>query len=224
MAAKPNHSPSYAMELALQSGNHNPWDFLPRTSFDIPPRTTEAHDDADSSQHRANRLPQGMDLEVQDAAVYRMDRLVQDLLASRRSLEGEKRKTADKDAEIAQLKQEVAHLLDKAREDGPKREAAEAEVRELERMSALNSTNCEEVNELRQLLAFHMTNGEQVSRKLRDMQATNKDLETQLQVTEMALREQVSLLNGLGICAQAGNNSDSLDQATAGRMEGATLE
>ncbi|UKZ79632.1 hypothetical protein TrVFT333_007392 [Trichoderma virens FT-333] len=170
----------------------------------------ETHDDVEFNPEQTNsRLSQGMDLETTDAVVYRMDRLVQDLLASRKDLENEKRKTTDKDVEIAQLKQEVAHLLDRAHEEGQKREAAEAEMRELGRMSVVSSVNCEEVDELRRLLVFHKTNGEQLSRKLRDLQATYKDLEAQLQVTEMALQEQMSLVSGLGICTHGDNSSDS---------------
>ncbi|KAL7802004.1 hypothetical protein V8C44DRAFT_370784 [Trichoderma aethiopicum] len=98
-----------------------------------------------------------------DAAQSAMDRLVQDLLASQQDLEDERSKTADKDAEIAQLKEEVAHLQQRDYKD------------------------CEEANELRRLLAFHIKNGEQLSRRFRDLQAVNKDLQAQLQASEMAL-------------------------------------
>lgn len=200
-----------AMEEALQSVYRNRW--IPphlRHSDTMEVRTTtDALDNVETNLEQTNaRLPQGMDSETQNAVVYRMDRLVRDLLASRKSLEDEKRKTADQDAEIAQLKQEVAYLQDKARAGGQKHEAAEVEVWELEQESVLSPANCEEVNELRQLLAFHKTNGQQVSKKLRDLQTTNKDLEAQLQVAETALQEQMSLLSGLGICAQAGDGND----------------
>ncbi|KAL6694860.1 hypothetical protein J3F84DRAFT_32484 [Trichoderma pleuroticola] len=208
MTAKPSNPPILAMEVAPPYKNI--WGPNLQTSHTMRVQTaTEAYDDVEATLERTTaRLPQGMDLETQNAVVYRMDRLVKDLLASRKSLEDEKRKVADKDADIAQLKQEVAYLRDKAREGGQKQEAAGSEVWELEQASVLSSANCEEVNELRRLLAFHKTNGEQVSRKLRDLQTTNKDLEAQLQVAETALQEQMSLLSGLGICVQAGDSND----------------
>ncbi|KAL5092308.1 hypothetical protein Trisim1_001568 [Trichoderma cf. simile WF8] len=204
----------------------------PAMAMEIAPQQTSVgtHDDVEAKLEQTNaRLPQGMDSETQNAVVYRMDRLVRDLLASRKSLEDEKRKAADKDAEIAQLKQEVASLRDKARARRQKHEAAREEgwyFWGFDKASVLSSSNCEEVNELRQLLAFHKTNGEQVSKKLRDLQTTNKDLEAQLQVAETALQEQMSLLSGLGICAQAGVGSDSQEekQATPGRLEDAALD
>lgn len=191
---------------------------------------TGTHDDVEAKLEQINaRLPQGMDSETQNAVIYRMDRLVRDLLASRKNLEDEKRKAADKDAEIAQLKQEVAYLGDKAHAGGQKHEAAETDEWDFwgfKKASVSSSANCEEVNELRQLLAFHKTNGEQVSKKLRDLQTTNKDLEAQLHVAETALQEQMSLLSGLGICAQAGVGSDSQEekQATPGLLEDAALD
>ncbi|KAK4070458.1 hypothetical protein Trihar35433_4925 [Trichoderma harzianum] len=221
-----------AMEVALQSVYRNRWipPHLRQSNTMEVQTTTDALDNAEISSEQTNtRLPQGMDSETQNAVVYRMDRLVRDLLASRKSLEDEKRKSADKDADIAQLKQEVADLQGKARAGGQKHEAAQEEgwaFWGFEKASVLSSSNCEEVNELRQLLAFHKTNGEQVSKKLRDLQTTNKDLEAQLQVAETALQEQMSLLSGLGICAQAGVGSDSQEekQATPGRLEDAALD
>ncbi|KAK4085326.1 uncharacterized protein Triagg1_316 [Trichoderma aggressivum f. europaeum] len=178
---------------------------------------TGTHDDAEAKLEQTDaRLSQGMDMETQDAVVFRMDRLVQDLIASRKSLEDEKRKAADKDAEIAQLKREVTYLRNKAREGGRKHEAAESEVWVLERASVLASASSEEVNELQRLLAFHKTNGEQVSRRLRDLQATNKDIQTQLQATEAVLREQMSLLSGLGIWAQPSAGSDLQEEKQVG--------
>lgn len=205
-----NH-PALDTEVAPQSINCDKW--IPphrRSSNTTGVRsTTDTLDNVEANSDQTNTgPPQGMDLDTQDAVVYRMDRLVRDLIASRKSLEDEKRKATDKDAEIAQLKQEVAYLRDKAREGSQKQEAAGSEVWELGQASVLSSANCEEVNELRRLLAFHKTNGEQVTRKLRDLQTTNKDLEAQLQVAETALQEQMSLLSGLGICAQAGDNND----------------
>ncbi|PTB54103.1 hypothetical protein M431DRAFT_509108 [Trichoderma harzianum CBS 226.95] len=222
-------SQALAMEVALQSVYRNRWihPHLRHSNTMEVQTTTDALDNAEISSEQTNtRLSQGMDLETQDAVVYRMDRLVQDLIAARKSLEDEKKKTKDKDAQIAQLKQEVAYLRNKAREGGRKHEAAGAEVWKLERASVLASASSEEVNELQRLLAFHKTNGEQVSRQLRDLQATNKDLETQLQATETVLREQMSLLSGLGICAQPGAGSDSQEekQVAPGRLEDATLQ
>ncbi|KAL6886504.1 hypothetical protein HDV57DRAFT_490618 [Trichoderma longibrachiatum] len=98
-----------------------------------------------------------------DATQNAMDRLVQDLLASQKDLEDERSKTAVKDAEIVQLKEDMAHLQQRDYKD------------------------CEEANELRRLLAFHIKNGEQLSRRFRDLQAVNKDLQAQLQASEMAL-------------------------------------
>ncbi|KAH0491272.1 hypothetical protein TgHK011_002709 [Trichoderma gracile] len=98
-----------------------------------------------------------------DAAFDEMNRLVQDLLASRKELEDERRKTADKDTEIAQLREEVAQL------------------------QQMDHKDCEEASELRRLLAFHIRNGEQLSRRFRDLQAVNKGLEAQLQAAETAL-------------------------------------
>ncbi|KAL6873090.1 hypothetical protein J3F83DRAFT_732012 [Trichoderma novae-zelandiae] len=112
-----------------------------------------------------------------EAALDGMDRLVQDLLASRKHLKDEKSKAEDKDAEIARLKEEMAQLRQRDCEER------------------------EEVKELRRLLAFHQRNGEQVSRKFRDLQAANKGLQTQLQAAEMALEEQTALLAGPGTCA-----------------------
>ncbi|KAL6817057.1 hypothetical protein J3E69DRAFT_358294 [Trichoderma sp. SZMC 28015] len=220
------------MEVALQSVYRNRWipPHLRQSNTMEVQTTTDALDNAEISSEQTNtRLPQGMDSETQNAVVYRMDRLVRDLLASRKSLEDEKRKSADKDADIAQLKQEVADLQGKARAGGQKHEAAQEEGWHFwgfDKASVLSSSNCEEVNELRQLLAFHKSNGEQVSKKLRDLQTTNKDLEAQLQVAETALQEQMSLLSGLGICAQAGVGSDSQEekQATPGRLEDAALD
>ncbi|KAL6800196.1 hypothetical protein J3E68DRAFT_397614 [Trichoderma sp. SZMC 28012] len=223
------NSQALAMEVALQSVYRNRWipPHLRQSNTMEVQTTTDALDNAEINSEQTNtRLPQGMDSETQNAVVYRMDRLVRDLLASRKSLEDEKRKAADKDADIAQLKQEVAYLRDKARAGGQKHEAAEADMWGFKEASVLSSSNCEEVNELRQLLAFHKTNGEQVSKKLRYLQITNKDLEAQLQVAETALQEQMSLLSGLGICAQAGVGSDSQEekQATPGRLEDAALD
>ncbi|KAM6486146.1 hypothetical protein HDV62DRAFT_353240 [Trichoderma sp. SZMC 28011] len=211
LAARSINHPAMAMEIVPQQTSVGKW--IPphlRTPHTMSVQTaTGTHDDVEAKLEQTNaRLPQGMDSETQNAVVYRMDRLVRDLLASRKNLEDERRKAADKDAEIAQLKQEVAYLQDKARAGGQKHEAAEAEMWGFEQASVLSSANCEEVNELRQLLAFHKTNGEQVSKKLRDLQTTNKDLEAQLQVAETALQEQMSLLSGLGICAQAGDGND----------------
>ncbi|QYT02396.1 hypothetical protein H0G86_009399 [Trichoderma simmonsii] len=230
--ARSINPPAMAMEIAPQQTSVGKW--IPphlRTPHTMSVQTaTGTHDDVEAKLEQTNaRLPQGMDSETQNAVVYRMDRLVRDLLASRKSLEDEKRKAADKDAEIAQLKQEVAYLRDKARAGGQKHEAAEADEWDFwgfKKASVLSSANCEEVNELRRLLAFHKTNGEQVSKKLRDLQTTNKDLEAQLQVAETALQEQMSLLSGLGICAQAGVGSDSQEekQATPGRLEDAALD
>ncbi|KAH6608627.1 hypothetical protein Trco_001973 [Trichoderma cornu-damae] len=129
-----------------------------------------------------------------DASVHGMDRLVHDLLAAHKSLEEERRKVAEKDAEIARLEAKVTHLL-----DGQKRETADAKAQGSERTSALRTTHDEEVNELRRLLEFHKTNGEQVSRRFRDLQAANKDLQASLGAAEMALQEQASLLSGLGL-------------------------
>ncbi|KAL7912002.1 hypothetical protein GGI35DRAFT_303880 [Trichoderma velutinum] len=229
MAAKPSNPPVLALEVAPHYGSRNIW---------IPPHrrysntmevqtTTDAFDNVEADLEQTNaHIPQGMDLEAQEAVVYRVDRLVRDLMASRKSLEDEKRKAVDKDAEIAQLKREVAYLRNKAREGGQNHEAAGAEVWELERASVLDSANCEAMNELQQLLAFHRTNGEQVSRKLRDLQAINKELETQLQTTETVLREQMSLLSGLGICAQAGDSNGLQEQepVTPDRLEDAALD
>ncbi|KAL7960983.1 hypothetical protein V8C34DRAFT_45270 [Trichoderma compactum] len=230
--ARSSNPPATAMEVAPQERSAGKW--IPphlRTPRTMSVQTaTGTHDDVEAKlEQTVALLSQGMDLDTQDAVVYRMDRLVRDLIASRKSLEDEKRKAADKDAEIAQLKQEVAYLRNKAREGGRKHEATMregTEVRELEVGSVLASASSEEVNELQRLLAFHKTNGEQVSRKLRDLRATNKDIETQLQATEAVLREQMSLLSGLGICARAGAGSDSQEekQVVPGRLEDAALD
>ncbi|KAJ4855131.1 uncharacterized protein T069G_10689 [Trichoderma breve] len=226
------NSQALAMEVALQSVYRNRWipPHLRQSNTMEVQTTTDALDNAEISSEQTNtRLPQGMDSETKNDVVYRMDMLVRDLLASRKSLEDEKRKSADKDADIAQLKKEVADLRDKARAGGQKHEAAGEEgwaFWGFDKASVLSSANCEEVNELRRLLAFHKTNGEQVSKKLRDLQATNKDLEAQLQVADTALQEQMSLLSGLGICAQAGDSNDlhQQEQAIPGGLEDAALD
>ncbi|KAL7935362.1 hypothetical protein V8C35DRAFT_299264 [Trichoderma chlorosporum] len=196
MAAKPSNLPALNMVLAPQYENH---DKRPSPHLRIQ-TAAEAHNELETNQEQTStRLSHSMDLEAQDTVLYNVDRLVQDLLASRKDLKNEKRKLADKDIEIALLKQEVACLRDKAREDGQKCETVGTEACQSQRVSVLNSAAREEVNELQQLLAYHKTKGEQVSRKLRELQATNEDLETQLQVTATALQEQMSLLSGLGI-------------------------
>jgi chromosome segregation ATPase len=134
-----------------------------------------------------------------DVGLHGIDKLVQDLMASQKNLEGEKGKVAERDAEITRLQEKVAQLMDEAREDGRKRDSTEAKVQELERMSALHSAHDEEVNELRRLLAFHQTNGERVSRQYRDLQATNKELQASLQATNKAIDEQISLISSLGL-------------------------
>lgn len=214
---KLENRPVSSMEATLRNGRRDisqPECLQPGYRGRIPWRfrmiETEAHDDDEA---KLERIPTRMLYEMgvpekpRDVGLNGMDRLVQDLLASQKSLEEEKTKVADRDAEIARLKEEVAHLLDRAREDGQKRETAEVEVRELERMSALLSVHDEEINELRRLLAFHKTNGGQVSRKFRDLQAINKDLQVQLQVVEMTLGDQVPVQSG--VSAVECNSSDS---------------
>lgn len=141
-----------------------------------------------------------------DDGLHGIDKLVHDLLATHKSLEEEKRKVAERDAEIARLKERVAHLLEEAREDMQKRETAETKAQELERMSELQSKHDEEVNELRRLLAFHKTNGEQVSRQCRELQATNKGLQVSLKANEMMRQEQAALLSGLRLQANEGDS------------------
>lgn len=144
----------------------------------MPPKSfTETDDDLeiDLEQGEADSPNEsGVTEKLRITGLRAMDRLVQDLLASQKSLEDEKRKAEDKDAEIARLKEEVAQLQQRDCQD------------------------CKEVEELRRLLAFYKANGEQVSREFRDLQATNRSLQTQLQATETALEEQMSLLSGLG--------------------------
>ncbi|KAL7786206.1 hypothetical protein V8C37DRAFT_419627 [Trichoderma ceciliae] len=160
----------------------------------------------DVEERTSSHLPYEMAVveRPRDAGLHGIDRLVQDLLASHKSLEDEKRKVVERDAEIAQLKEKMAHL--EAGEDGQKPETAGVQMQELELMSAMQSTHDGEVNELRRLLTFHKTNGEQVSRQFRDLQATNRDLQVSLQATEKALEEQASLLSGLGLHYKSGES------------------
>ncbi|KAM0258383.1 hypothetical protein ACHAQJ_003858 [Trichoderma viride] len=141
-----------------------------------------------------------------EAGLHGLDRLVQDLRISQMSLEDEKRKVTEKDAEITRLQEKVAQLLDEAREGGRERDSAEIKIQELERMSVLQPAHDEELNELRRLLAFHQTNGERVSRQCQDLRAINKDLEVSLQATKKALEEQASLISGLGLQPNRSNS------------------
>ncbi|KAL7925148.1 hypothetical protein ACQKWADRAFT_285188 [Trichoderma austrokoningii] len=134
-----------------------------------------------------------------DANFHGADRLVQDLLAARTHLEEEKKKVAEKDAEIARLHEQVAQLADEAHDHRQKTSTAVAKTQQIERYTALQPALDEEVNELRRLLAFHKTNGERVSRQCQDLQAANKDLQVELQAAEKVLEEQTALISGLGL-------------------------
>lgn len=134
-----------------------------------------------------------------DVSLHGADRLVQDLLSARRRLEEEKGKAAEKDAEIAQLREKVAQLLNEAHDHGQRSNTAVTKAQQVERINILQPALDEDVNELRRLLAFHKTNGERVSRQCQDLQAINKDLQVSLQATEKVLEEQTALISGLGL-------------------------
>lgn len=134
-----------------------------------------------------------------DVSLHKADRLVQDLLAAQTSLDEEKRKVAERDAEIAQLHEKVAQLLDEAHELRQKSDTAETKAQQAQRISLLQPALDEDVNELRRLLSFHKTNGERMSRQCQDLQAMNKDLQVSLQATKKAVGEQAALISGLGL-------------------------
>lgn len=127
------------------------------------------------------------------------DRLVQDLLVARARLEEEKEKVAEKDAEIAKLREKLAQLVDEDHDHRQRSITAVTKEQQVERISVLQPALDEEVNELRRLLEFHKSNGERVSRQCQDLQATNKDLQVSLQATEKILEEQTALISGLGL-------------------------
>ncbi|RFU74128.1 hypothetical protein TARUN_8128 [Trichoderma arundinaceum] len=190
MTVKVNDPPALSMEVTPQMD-----DKAAKPTMELGPIPNIYNNVRSKVEETSTRLPYEMG-EVEkprDAGLHGIDRLVQDLLASQKNLEDERRKVAELDAEITRLKEKVAILLHEAQEGGQKRGTEEARVQELERMSALHD---EDANELRRLLAFHKTNGERVSRQLRDLQATNKDLQASLKVAEMALEmKQASLLS-----------------------------
>lgn len=134
-----------------------------------------------------------------DVSLHGTDRLVQDLLAARTRLDEEKRKVAEKDAEIAHLHEKVAQLLDEAHEHRQKTITAETKAQQVGGINVLQPALDGDVNELRRLLAFHKTNGERVSRQCQDLQAVNRDLQVSLQAAEKALEEQAALISGLGL-------------------------
>lgn len=127
------------------------------------------------------------------------DRLVQDLLVAQARLEEEKKKVAEKDAEIAKLNERLAQSVDEAHGHRQGSVTAATKEQQIERISVLQPALDEEVNELRRLLEFHKSNGERVSRQCQDLQATNKDLQVSLQATEKILEEQTALISGMGL-------------------------
>ncbi|KAK5988276.1 hypothetical protein PT974_12418 [Cladobotryum mycophilum] len=148
----------------------------------------------------------------QDSGLHHIDKLVEDLINSENELESERRKHAQKDAEMAKLEQDLAERSSDLVESQHQRGAAETRVRELEQMASVQAGQGKEVDELRRLLAFHVKNGEQLSRQFKDMQAANKHLEASLQQKEAALQEQASLLAGLGVRSNGGGPPEALPQ------------
>ncbi|KAL7819968.1 hypothetical protein V8C26DRAFT_393952 [Trichoderma gracile] len=180
MATKPNTMSPLTMTLAPQYGKRGTWSSQLRMAFAVPPKAfTETDNDVevemDLEQDQADSPNESGVTEISRPTSLRaMDRLVQDLLASQKNLEDEKRKADAKDAEIARLREEVSQLQQR------------------------DCNDCEQMKELRRLLAFHKTNGEQVSSKFRELQAANRGLQAQLQATKSALEEQMALISGLG--------------------------
>lgn len=142
-----------------------------------------------------------------DVSLHGVDRLVQDLLATRTLLEEEKRKVIEKDAEIARMGEQISRILDKAytqlldktNEHGPTSNTTETKARQLEPIKVLKPAPDEEISKLGRLLEFHKTNGERVSRQCQELQAINKELQVSLQATEKALEEQAALISSLGL-------------------------
>lgn len=126
------------------------------------------------------------------------DRLVQDLLVAQARLEEEREKVAQKDAEIAKLREKLAQSVDETHGHRQGSMTAVTKEQQIERTSALQLALDEEVNQLRRLLEFHKTNGERVSRQCQDLQVINKDLQVSLQATEKIIEEQTALISGLG--------------------------
>ncbi|KAL6904370.1 hypothetical protein GGI43DRAFT_400215 [Trichoderma evansii] len=195
-------------------------DIVPRRAWpDFPdmPRTLSVRDAETfvnapiSVEEQTNLPPSHYEMAVaqkpRDVSLHGVDRLVQDLLATQTLLEDEKRKVAEKDAEIARLEEQISRILDKGytqllgrtNEHGQKSNTTETKAHQPEPINVLQLAPDEEVNKLRRLLAFHKTNGEGVSRQCQELQATNKELQASLQATEKALEEQVALVSGLGL-------------------------
>ncbi|KAL9477236.1 hypothetical protein ACSS6W_007077 [Trichoderma asperelloides] len=142
-----------------------------------------------------------------DVSLHGVDRLVQDLLATRTLIEEEKRKVIEKDAEIARMGEQISRIIDKAHtqlldktnEHGPTSNTTETKAQHLERIKVLQPAPDEEISKLGRLLDFHKTNGERVSRQCQELQAINKELQASLQAAEKALEEQVALISSLGL-------------------------
>ncbi|OTA06026.1 hypothetical protein A9Z42_0067430 [Trichoderma parareesei] len=181
MDAKPNIMPTMAMKLAPQYGSRGTCSSQFVASYAMPfnaytKTNSDLEFELEQDETTGMRNKAGVTENTQNAGLHAMDRLVQDLLASQKGLEDEKRKAEQKDAEIARLKGEMGQLQ--------QRECVE---------------DAEQVKELRRLLAFHIKNEEQLARRFRDLQAVNKDLEAQLQAAETALEERNRLFSSLEV-------------------------